>query len=245
MHEDAETGQTLISGMGELHLEVAVERLRREYDVQASVGKPQVVFRETIQAEARGESTFARKLKEAELFGQASCVVRPLPRGSGIKTEAALDDPTTTPPAIMGSALEGLTDAAQSGPDGYPMQDLEATLLSVAYREEAQPEVGVRVAAGDAFRKAVAAASPLRLEPVMSVEVTVQEEYLGAVIGDLKKRRAQIQEIGHRGDARVIDALVPLRLMFGYSTDLRSLTKGRANFTLEFHSFDNLSVQAP
>ena len=121
----------------------------------------------------------------------------------------------------------------------------EATLLSAAFREDAQPEVGVKVAAGEAFRRAVADASPFRLEPIMSVEVVVPEEYLGAVIGDLKQRRANIYDLGSGHDRRMAQAHVPLRQMFGYSTDLRSLTKGRATFTMEFHAFDNLIEGQP
>jgi len=124
------------------------------------------------------------------------------------------------------------------------MDDLEATLLAVSYRDDAQPEVGVNVAAGEAFRRAVAAASPFRLEPVMSVEVVMPEQYLGAVIGDLKQRRAHIFDVGSVQQSRLAQARVPLRMMFGYSTDLRSLTQGRATFTMEFHAYDNLAAGA-
>jgi elongation factor G len=242
VRQDEETGQTLISGMGELHLEVIVDRLVREYGVEAKVGRPQVVYRETIQATADAASTFERKLKEAELYGEASCRIRPLARGSGIRTVSAVSEDDGVPPAIVRAALDGLEEAAQSGPDGFPLEDLEATLLSVKFRDEAQPEIGVKVAAADAFRKAVQQASPLRLEPIMTVEATATEEHLGAVIGDLRSRRGQIQEIGQEGDVRPVSALVPLRLLFGYSTDLRSISKGRANFTMRFHSYDNLAA---
>jgi elongation factor G len=238
VREDEETGQTLISGMGELHLEVVVDRLRREYGVQASVGKPQVVYRETIGGTAEAESTFQRELKDADLFGEVACSVRPLPRGSGNRTATALPAGDGTPPAVVETALAGLTEAAQSGPDGYPLEDIEATLLRVGYKEEAQPEIGVRVAAMEAFHKAVAAASPFKLEPIMAVEVVVPEDYLGAVIGDLRQRRAQINDLGDRSNAKIVDASVPLRMMFGYSTDLRSLSKGRATFTMSFQQYD-------
>jgi len=239
---DEETGQTLISGMGELHLDIIVERLRREYGVQASVGKPQVVFRETIRSTAEADATFQRELKEAELFGRASCRLRPLPRGAGVRTSSELPDGTEPPPAILEAALSGLTEGMLTGPDGFPMEDLEATLLSVSFRDDAQPEVGVKVAAAEAFRQAVAKASPLKLEPIMAVEVVLSEENLGAVIGDLRQRRAHVQEVGDRGESKLVEAYVPLRQMFGYSTGLRSLTKGRATFTMRFRCFDNLSV---
>ncbi len=241
VREDEETGQTLISGMGELHLEIIVDRLEREYAVEATVGKPQVVYRETIAASAEGLSRFERELKEATLFGEVSCRVAPRERGAGVVIRSALPELLAPPPpAILAAALAGLEEGAQSGPEGFPMVDLEATLLSLSFREDAQPEVGVKVAAGEAFHRAVRAASPLRLEPIMDVEVVVPEEHLGAVIGDLQQRRAQIRDLVARGDKRVAGARVALRSMFGYSTDLRSLTKGRASFTMEFETFDSL-----
>jgi elongation factor G len=241
VRDDEETGQTLISGMGELHLEIIVDRLKREYSVEASVGKPQVVFRETIETSAEAEVTFDRKLKEADLYGKVGCRVEPRKRATGVDIRSGLDPALAMPQPILSAALAGLSEAAESGPDGYPLEDLQATLLSVEYRDGAEPEIGVKVAAADAFRRAVADASPLRLEPVMSVEVAVPEDYLGPVIGDLKSRRAQVNDISQRGDSRVVEALVGLRNMFGYSTDLRSLTKGRATFTMTFHAYDNLT----
>jgi len=240
VRQDPETGQTLISGMGELHLDVVVDRLRREYGVQANVGRPQVVCRETIRAEAPGRATFHRELKEAELFGEAGCRVRPRPRGAGNRIVAALAGSSDVRPAIVEAALAGLTEAAQSGPAGYPLEDIEAELVSVAWRDEAQPEIGVKVAAAEALRHAVAQASPLLLEPVMAVEVLVPEEYLGAVLGDLQARRGQVQDVSARSGVKGIQVHVPLRRMFGYSTDLRSLTKGRATFTMQFLSYDCL-----
>jgi elongation factor G len=237
VREDEETGQTLISGMGELHLEVIVDRLRREYGVQANVGKPQVVCRETIESEAEASATFERELKEAELFGEASCRVRPRERGSGNRVLSGLGGDAEIRPAIVEAALDGLSEGAHSGPEGFPLEDVEATLLTVGYRDDAQPEIGVKVAAAEALRRAVSEASPRILEPVMAVEVVVSEEHLGAVLGDLRQRKAHVQDIGDRSETKLIDALVPLRNMFGYSTDLRSLTKGRAIFTMRFHSY--------
>jgi elongation factor G len=237
---DEETGQTLISGMGELHLEVIVDRLRREYGVEAGVGRPQVVYRETVGMAAQSGATFERVLQDAELFGEATCHVRPLARGSGVKIESALTN--EYPAALVEAALAGLAEAAESGPRGYPMQDVEARILDIGYRDDAQPEIGIKVAAAEAFQKAVGNASPVTLEPIMAVEVSVAEEYLGSVIGDLQARRAHIQDVGTRGELRLVDARAPLARMFGYSTDLRSLTQGRANFTMRFHAYDSLEL---
>jgi elongation factor G len=230
--------------MGELHLEIIVDRLRREYGAEASVGTPQVVYRETVQAEAEGRATFERELKEATLFGEARCRVAPRSRGAGLLIQARLPSTPEQPPHLVEAALAGLTEAAQSGPDGFPLEDLEATLLEIAYRDEAQPEVGLKVASGQAFRQAVLAASPLRLEPVMALEVVLPEEALGAVISDLRQRRAQIVEIVARGATHLLRAEVPLRLVFGYSTALRSLTKGRATFSMHFAHYGHFEGTA-
>jgi elongation factor G len=230
--------------MGELHLQVIVERLRREYHVEAAVGRPQVVYREAIGKETEAKAVFERELKEATLYGEVRCRVTPRERGRG-RSFASTVAEDSVPPAILQAALAGLEEAAEAGPSGFPMEDVQATLLEVGYREDAQPEVGVKVAAGEAFRKAVAEASPFRLEPIMAVEVVVPEDYLGAVIGDLKARRANIFDIERSRDRHIAQAHVPLRQMFGYSTDLRSLTQGRATFTMEFHAFDNLAESQP
>jgi elongation factor G len=242
VREDEDTGQTLISGMGELHLEIIVDRLRREYGVEASVGRPQVVFRETITVAAEGSVTFERELKDATLYGQVSCRVAPRKRGQGVRVVAELKDGVELPKAILEAALGGLEEAAQVGIDGFPLDDVEATLLSVEYRDDSQPEVGVKVAAGEAFRQAVAKASPVRLEPIMDVDVVTPEEHVGAVIGDLRRRRAQIDDLSTRGELSLARAQVPLRQMFGYSTDLRSLTQGRASFAMEFRAYDSLEA---
>ncbi len=240
VREDEETGQTLIAGMGELHLEIIVDRLVREYRVKATVGKPQVVYRETVQSDGEGSARFERELKDETLFGEASCRVSPRPRGAGLEVKAGLPAEPYVGDSIVAAALQGLRDAAQSGPDGYPLEDVAVTLTSVGYREDAQPQVSVRAAAAEAFHRAVRNASPSRLEPIMEVEVVVPEEYLGAVIGDINQRRGQIQDVTPRGTKSVVDARVPLRHLFGYSTEVRSLTQGRANFTMQFSAFDDL-----
>ncbi len=239
---DEDTGQTLISGMGELHLEIIVDRLRREYGAEASVGKPYVVYRETIRDEAEAEAVFERKLKEAELYGKVACRVAPRERGTGVQVETDGPGLAQLPRAVLEAAIAGLEEGAEAGPGGNPLVDLRATLLSAEYRDDAQPEVGVKVAAGAALRKAVAAGKPQRLEPIMALEVTTPEDYLGGVIGDLKQRRSVILDIGSRGDTSVIRAHAALSRMFGYATDLRSLTQARAAFSMQFHAFDVIDV---
>ena len=246
VREDEETGQTIISGMGELHLEIVVDQLTRMYKVEVAVGKPQVVYRETVAQTAEGSATFERELKEETLYGSASCRVHALPRGTGgTQVEVDLPDEPPVPPGLVEAALQGVSEASQSGPSGYPLEDVAVTITALGWRDDAEAEVGVKVAAVDAFRKAVALASPAQLEPIMNVEVTVPEDYLGPVIGDLNQRRGQIQDVGSAGLNRLVQAHVPLRNMFGYSTELRSLSQGRATFAMKFGSYDNLGTGSP
>ncbi|HWU89618.1 MAG TPA: elongation factor G [Kofleriaceae bacterium] len=241
-HDDPDTGQTLIRGMGELHLEIIVDRMKREYGVQARAGKPQVVYRETVLGEGEGHAVFERDLKEQAIYGEATCKVRGLPRGSGMDFKKTLPPSLLLPDVVVAAAMQGLRDAASSGPDGYPLEDVEVTLTSLKLKEGANGEIGSRAAAAEAFRRAVQNASPSRLEPIMAVEVTVDDEFLGAVIGDLNQRRGHVQDVGARGAKRLVSALVPLRNMFGYSTRLRSLTEGRATFSMQFHAYDTLQA---
>ena len=241
VREDPDTGQTLIWGMGELHLEIIVDRMRREYGVQAQVGKPQVVYRETVLGEGEGRATFERMLKEQAIYGEATCRVKARGRGTGMRFVRKLDAAAAmVSDVVIRSGMQGLEDAASSGPDGYPLEDVEVTLLHVGVREGADAEIGVRAAAAEAFRRAVQAAQPSRLEPIMEVEVTVDDDFLGAVIGDLNQRRGQVHDVGTRGDKRIVTAHVPLRNMFGYSTRLRSLSEGRATFVMQFKAYDSL-----
>jgi elongation factor G len=244
VREDDETGQTIISGMGELHLEIVVDQLTREYGVEVGVGKPQVVFRETVTRTAEATARFERELKDETLFGEATCRVAPRRRGTGTAVRVALASGGTAPAAVLDAAMHGMREASQSGPSGFPLEDIEVVLIGLSTREDAQPEVGVKVAAAEAFRKAVAKADPTMLEPIMEVEVSIAEEHLGAIIGDLSQRRGQVHDVGARGVKRIVDARVPLRNMFGYSTELRSLTQGRATFTMRFSAYDNLNAAA-
>jgi elongation factor G len=154
----------------------------------------------------------------------------------------ALPAASLLPDDVVHAAMQGLRDAASSGPDGYPLEDVEVTLTGLVLRDGANGEIGSRAAAAEAFRRAVQAANPSRLEPIMAVEVTVDDEFLGAVIGELNQRRGHVQDIGARGTKRLVSARVPLRNMFGYSTRLRSLTEGRATFSMLFHAYDTLQA---
>ncbi|HTM20040.1 MAG TPA: EF-Tu/IF-2/RF-3 family GTPase, partial [Kofleriaceae bacterium] len=241
VRDDVETGQTLISGMGELHLEIVVDRMVREYGVKARVGKPQVVFRETIGGEGSADASFERELKDETLYGWAACRVAPVARGQGIHIASALPADLVVPAAVVEAALQGLRDAAQAGPDGYPLADVSVKLTAVKWRDDAQPSVSVRAAAAEAFRRAVVAAGAQRLEPIMKLEVVTPEENLGAIIGDVNQRRGHVLDVAARGPKTMVSALVPLRNLFGYSTDVRSLTQGRATFTMQFHAYGTLN----
>ena len=245
-HEDAETGQTIIRGMGELHLDIIVDRLRREYGVEANVGRPQVVHRETLAKTAEAEARFERVVEDETLFGHARVRVAPRPRGAGnvLKMELARTAPTPgiklveTPQAILDAAMDGAREAMRSGPQGYPIEDIEVVITGVEFRPDASTPSGQKAAVGEALRQAWREAGTRLLEPIMRVEVTCPETNVGDVLGDLNARRAQIEDVGFRGEQRVITAKVPLRRMFGYSTDLRSATQGRATYSMTFDTYD-------
>jgi elongation factor G len=245
--EDPETGQTIIRGMGELHLDIMADRLRREYGVEATVGRPQVVHRETLAGSAEAEARFERQVDDETLFGQARVRVAARPRGSGNVVRLAVVPPEQVPGApkipevpraILEAALEGATQAMRSGPEGYPFEDIEVVVTGIEYRPDASTPAGQRAAVGEALRQASREAGTRLLEPIMKVEVTTPEANVGDVLGDLNARHAQIEDVNVRGNQRLIVAKVPLRRMFGYSTDLRSATQGRANYTMQFESFD-------
>ena len=173
----------------------------------------------------------------AEGLGDAVTVAR----GTGMAFGKTLPAGLLIGDVVIDAAMQGLRDAASSGPDGFPLEDVEVTLTGVGTQEGADPIIGARAAAAEAFRRAVAGATPVRLEPIMAVEVTTDDEFLGAIIGDLNQRRGQIQDVAVRGVKQVVSALVPLRAMFGYSTRMRSLSEGRATFMMKFHAYDTLA----
>jgi elongation factor G len=235
---DDETGQTIISGMGELHLEIIVDRLLREFGVGANVGKPQVSYRETITRGAQVEGKYIRQSGGRGQYGHVVVRFEPNEYGKGFefidKTKGG-----TIPKEFIKPAEMGIKDAMQSGEvAGYPVVDIKAILLDGSYHEVDSSEMAFRIAASKAFREAMKKCLPILLEPVMDVEVVAPDEYMGEVIGDLNSRRGKILSLTLRNKNRIIKAEVPLAEMFGYATDLRSKTQGRATFTMQFKKYE-------
>jgi elongation factor G len=240
--EDPDTGQLLISGMGELHLEVVAERLRREFGLAVRTGQPQVLLREAITASATAESTFQRTLEEEEIFGQVAVAVAPLPRGGGFRFQLS-PEAAALPflrPETRKLIEDGAREAAEAGAlEGHPLQDIQVTVTGATWREGASRPFAYKVATADAVRAAARDARPVILEPLMRVELELPAEYLGEVIGTLDRRKGTVLEVAERGRAvKVIQGEAPLRRMFGYATELRSVTQGRALFTMRFDRFD-------
>ncbi len=235
---DPETGQTIISGMGELHLEIIVDRLMREFGVDANVGKPQVSYRETITREAQVEGKYIRQSGGRGQYGHVVLKFEPNDYGKGFefadKTKGG-----AIPKDFIKSVEEGIVEAMATGEvAGYPVVDIKATLIDGSYHEVDSSEMAFRIAASKAFRDAMKKANPLLLEPVMEVEVVVPDEYMGEVIGDINTRRGKISSMNLRNKKRIIKSEVPLSEMFGYSTDLRSRTQGRATFSMQFTRYE-------
>jgi elongation factor G len=242
--EDQDTGQLLLSGMGELHLEIVAERLRREFGLSVRTGEPQVLLRETLTAVAEGEATFHRQQEEVEIFGQARVRVGPLPRGTGFRFTVAPE--VRALPFLRGETLEmaaaGARESAEAGAlEGHPLQDVEVTLLGASWREGSSKPFAYKVAVADAVRDAAARAGPVILQPFMRLEVVAPAEYLGEVIASIDRRQGSVLDVSERGEAvKVVQGEAPLRRMFGYATELRSLTQGRAVFTMRFDRFDRV-----
>jgi elongation factor G len=240
VREDAETGQTIISGMGELHLEILVERMRAEYNVGVNVGKPQVVFRETIQGTAEREGRFEREIQGSLQKSHVVVRVEPLPRGEGNRITVGVPQ-EQIPPAFRDAVEQGIREAWYSGVTrGYPVVDIHAQVVGGSFQDHLATELACHVAASMAFRSACEAADPILLEPVMRVDVLVPSEFMGEVLGDLHGRSGRVEGIDHRGVVQAITALIPLRQTFGYSTSLRSLTQGRGTFSMQFSHYDRV-----
>ncbi|MDY0040689.1 MAG: elongation factor G [Desulforhabdus sp.] len=239
--EDADTGQTIISGMGELHLEVILARLERDFHVGVNAGKPQVVYRETICREAQAQAVFDREIAGSRQYAMVEVHVTPLSRGHDNSIVNKVRD-GSIPELYFPAVEEGIRDAIGSGPLlGYPVVDTEVVIFGGAFQENLSTELAFRVAAGMAFRKACEEASPSLLEPYMAVEILVPEEFLGEVLGDLNFRKGRVESITSRKAVQVVKGVVPLSKMFGYSTVLRSSTQGRATFTMTFSHYDATS----
>jgi elongation factor G len=235
---EEDTGQTLISGMGELHLDVIVRRLRDDFHVAVNVGKPQVVYRETVTQRAEGEGRFEREIEGVLHFGHVRLAVEPRPRGTGIEIRNHPPE-GAIPPQMAPSIEAGIRESFGNGPvAGYPVADLKVSILGGSFREGQSTPLAYQVSAAMAFREACQKAQPVLLEPIMKAEVAVPEDFLGEIIGDLSARKGRIEQVQAKGKVSLVDAFVPLREMFGYSTDLRSLSQGRATFSMQFHHFD-------
>jgi elongation factor G len=235
---DQETGQTLISGMGELHLEIIVDRLLREFKVDANVGKPQVAYKETIRREVERQGKFVRQTGGRGQYGDVKLRVSPLPPGSGFQFEDAIKG-GAIPREYIPAVEKGIREALDNGVlAGYPMVDVKATLFDGSYHEVDSSEIAFKIAGSMAFKEACRHASPVLLEPIMEVEVVTPDDFMGDVIGNLSARRGKVQHMESRSGAQVITAKVPLKEMFGYATDLRSMTQGRATYTMQFSHYE-------
>jgi elongation factor G len=236
--QDPMTGQTLLRGMGELHLEIIMDRMEREFGVRANLGKPQVAYKETIQAPAEGEGRYTRQAGGKGLFGHCVLLLEPLPRGRGFefvdKTRGGV-----IPREFIADVENGVREALEGGVvAGYPVTDLRASLAGGSYHEVDSTPVAYKIAASLAFRDAAKKAGPVLLEPVMALEVVTPDEYLGDIVGDINARRGKIEAMETRSGSRVVRIHVPLAEMFGYATTLRTLTQGRGVFAMEFSQYD-------
>lgn len=240
---DPESGQTLISGMGELHLEVSIERMRREFGVKVHQGRPRVAYREAITAAAQGEARFVRQTGGRGQFAHVKLEVTPGEPGSGYLFENCIVG-GAIPREFIEPANQGIRQALDNGPlTGFPVVDIKVSLLDGSHHEVDSSEPAFRIAGSMAVQSALAKAAPVLREPLMRLEVVLPEVYLGDVVGDLNSRRAQIMGIDVRGNAQVVSAEVPLATMFGYATQLRSLSQGRALFTMEFLRYEQVPPQ--
>jgi elongation factor G len=238
VHTDPETGQTIISGMGELHLEIIVDRMMREFSVQANVGKPQVAYRETIRKPAQAEGKFIRQTGGRGQYGHVKIRIEPQPAGAGFVFENDVVG-GTVPKEYIKPCEQGIKEAMEAGiMAGYEMVDVKVTLYDGSYHEVDSSEMAFKIAGSMALKEAARKASPVLLEPVMAVEVVVPDDFAGAIIGDLSARRGHLQGMEHRAGSQVIKAIVPLSEMFGYATQMRSNTQGRATFSMHFARYE-------
>jgi elongation factor G len=240
---DTDTGQTIIAGMGELHLEIIRDRMFREFKVEADAGKPQIAYRESITAHADGEGKFIRQSGGRGQYGHACIKIEPNQKGKGIEVINEIVG-GAIPKEYIKPVTEGILEAANNGVvAGYPVIDFKARLVDGSFHEVDSSELAFRMAGIFAFKHAMAKAKPILLEPIMKVEVTVPEEFQGDIMGDINRRRGHIHGMEQREGACIINALVPLETMFGYATDIRSLSKGRASYSMEPSHFDQVPAQ--
>ncbi|OGG38993.1 translation elongation factor G [Candidatus Jorgensenbacteria bacterium GWC1_48_12] len=237
---DAETGETIIAGMGELHLEVIVDRMKREFNVEANVGRPQVAYRETIKAAAEAEGKYIRQSGGRGQYGHVWLKLEPMEKGKGFEFVDAIKGgiiPQEFIPAVEKGVREAITKGVVAG---YPVTDVKATLYDGSFHEVDSSEIAFKIAAAMAFQEAARRAKPILLEPIMKIQVIVPPDFLGETTGDISSKRGKIKSMGERGNIRLIDAFVPLSEMFGYSTTLRSMTQGRGSFNMEFSHYEEV-----
>jgi elongation factor G len=234
---DEESGQTIISGMGELHLDILVDRMRREFSVEANVGRPQVAYRETVRKEVEAEGKFVKQSGGRGQYGHVKIRLTPMKSGEGYEFENNIVG-GVVPKEYINSVNKGIQEALQNGVvAGYPVVDVKATLFDGSYHEVDSNEMAFKIAGSMAFRTAASNGSPVLLEPMMKVEVVTPEDYMGDVMGDVTRRRGILQGMEDCPSGKVVNAHVPLSEMFGYATDLRSQTQGRATYTMEFDHY--------
>jgi elongation factor G len=237
---DEDTGQTIISGMGELHLDVLVNRLLSEYHLEVNVGRPQVVYRETVEKEAEASAKFLKEMEEVKHFAEVFLRISPNGRGKGIEFYSEAPKGTLPPEGLL-SIEEGIREASTVGVVmGYPLTDLRVTLLKANVDPHHPSLLALKVASSNALREGCRKAQPVLLEPMMEVDIITPEEFMGEVVGDLKARKSSVEAITQKGKVTLIRAISPLTRMFGYSTDLRSLTQGRGTFTMQFSHYDKV-----
>ncbi len=240
LREDEDTGQKILSGMGELHLEVIISRMQREFHTNVNVGKPQVVYRETIATESEASSVFDKEIAGHHLFGEVKLKLRPLARGKGNKFRSEIS-PETIPEVFIHAIEKGVMESLENGAlMGYPVMDIEAIVTGGSCKESLASELAYTVCASMACKEALLNGKPFLLDPIMSVEVFVPESFMGDVIGDLNSRGGKIESIEPKTGLQSIKAKIPLAQMFGYSTSLRSATQGRATFSMQFFRFDRI-----
>ncbi|MDH5730541.1 MAG: elongation factor G, partial [Gammaproteobacteria bacterium] len=237
VHTDEESGQTIISGMGELHLEIIVDRLKREFKVDANVGAPQVAYRETIRKSVEQEGKFVRQTGGRGQYGHVVLRIEPREPGTGYEFENAIVG-GVVPREYIPAVDKGIQEQMENGVvAGYPMVDVKVTLIDGSYHDVDSNEMAFKIAGSMGFRDGAKNAHPVLLEPIMKVEVVTPEDYMGDVMGDLNRRRGLVQGMDDNPSGKVIRAEVPLSEMFGYATDLRSATQGRATYSMEFEKY--------
>jgi elongation factor G len=237
---DEDTGQTILSGMGELHLDVLVNRLLTEYQLEVNVGRPQVVYRETIEKEVESSAKFVKEMDEVKHFAEVFLRISPNRRGMGIEFHSEVMEGALPAEGLL-SVEEGIRESSMAGVIlGYPMTDLRVVLLKANIDSDHPSMLGLKVASSNALREGCRKAQPVLMEPMMEVNIIVPEEFMGEVVGDLKARKSSVEAITPKGRITVIEAISPLTRMFGYSTDLRSLTQGRGTFSMQFSRYDKV-----